>query len=516
MAPKKGKKMALTDFLQDDQYGSSWADDDELPTTVAATEKLSSERSTGFGDRPAYGDRNDRYGGTEERDYGRMREREREREPRTEREQLPVPDHPPYTAHVGNVANEISDDSVIAGYFEGLKIANVRLVKDKMDQPKGFAYVEFQDRESLVNALDRSGGDLQGRPVRISVAEPPKEDRTQGEWRSGKPLPPIERDSADRPGRGERRVVSDGKVRDFDSWERRGPLSPPPPRMRRTSGFSPNRSGERGPREPREEPENSRSFDNWRSGSAFEASRKSATPNRSREGSSTPGEDAPAPRPAERRRLNLKPRTQPTEATEAEAAPAIATTAPAKASPFGSAAPVDTARKMRELDDKIAADAAKRAEERLQAREAAREAAAREQHREARPERDFSDLRKERPAMTGRGGHGHARGGHAHATERRPRTAKEAGPSKAEVVDPKRKQFDLLRKVGASDDFVPDNDEEDEAVVGESGIKIAPAPVEAKIAENAENAAAAIAAIAAEGDAEWLVLPQSKSGANGK
>ena len=38
-------------------------------------------------------------------------------------------------------------------------------------KPKGFAYAEFEDRESLVNALKMNGESLMNRSVRINVAD---------------------------------------------------------------------------------------------------------------------------------------------------------------------------------------------------------------------------------------------------------------------------------------------------------------------------------------------------------
>jgi translation initiation factor 4B len=42
------------------------------------------------------------------------------------------------------------------------------------NKPKGFGYVEFDSLESLKIALEKSGQELCGRTVRISVAEPRK------------------------------------------------------------------------------------------------------------------------------------------------------------------------------------------------------------------------------------------------------------------------------------------------------------------------------------------------------
>lgn len=88
------------------------------------------------------------------------------------RETLPVPDKPPYTAHIGNLSYE-STEAEIAEFFASCEVANVRLVRDRMeDRPKGFGYVEFSTREGLIAALELNGLNLSGRNIRINVAEP--------------------------------------------------------------------------------------------------------------------------------------------------------------------------------------------------------------------------------------------------------------------------------------------------------------------------------------------------------
>ncbi|KAK9377202.1 uncharacterized protein V1513DRAFT_429483 [Lipomyces chichibuensis] len=496
MAPKKGTKMSLTDFLKDETYGS-WADEmEDLPVSNAPPPAEKSFAGSSF-DRSSdryndRGDRGDRYGSGDRFDrpprefddkvrgsrFEKHEPREEHGRDRPEREPLPIPDKPPYTAHIGNLSNEIVED-VLADYFSGLSIDGIRIMRDRLEQPKGFAYVEFKDRESLEQALDRTGGDLLGRVIRVNVADPPKEDRTQGDWRSGRT--------------NERRVVSDGKVRDFDSWERRGPLPPlasEENRRRRSSAFSPSRSssGSRSVRgQDDAQPDNQRSFDNWRSGAAFEGLRKSGTSSRSRDGSATPDSED-KPRPAERRRLNLKPRTQPIESETPGPAPITSN----KPNPFGGAAPVDTAKKLRELEDKMA-------------------------DKEVERQRQRAQQEKEREASAKTGAVAPASRGNRRApvTERRPRTNKDTDEEKKEE-SPATKQFDLLRNAATSDDFVPDEDDEDPATVVESDIKVAPAPLEAAIAETADSASEAAAKIAVEGDSEWSVVPKNKRATNGK
>jgi translation initiation factor 4B len=91
---------------------------------------------------------------------------------RPARAAVPVPDRPPYTAHVGNLSFEATE-SEISNFFASCDVTNVRLVRDReQDRPKGFGYVEFGTKDGLLGALELNGSQLAGRPVRINVADP--------------------------------------------------------------------------------------------------------------------------------------------------------------------------------------------------------------------------------------------------------------------------------------------------------------------------------------------------------
>lgn len=90
------------------------------------------------------------------------------------REQLPLPDKPPYTAHLGNLSFEVTEADV-QDFLSGCEVTSVRIVEDKLDRrPKGFGYVEFGTVEGLKKALTLSDSQFQGRNIRVSVADPRK------------------------------------------------------------------------------------------------------------------------------------------------------------------------------------------------------------------------------------------------------------------------------------------------------------------------------------------------------
>ena len=91
-----------------------------------------------------------------------------------EREQLPLPDKPPYTAHLGNLTYDVTSAEV-EDFFKDCQVTNVRIVEDKLDhKPKGFGYVEFATLDGLKKALTFTESNFMGRNVKISIAEPRK------------------------------------------------------------------------------------------------------------------------------------------------------------------------------------------------------------------------------------------------------------------------------------------------------------------------------------------------------
>ncbi|KAJ1559201.1 hypothetical protein HK405_011625, partial [Cladochytrium tenue] len=97
------------------------------------------------------------------------------------------PDRPPYTAFVGNLSFDITDDDLY-NLFKGLKVKSVRLQRGPDDRPKGFGYCEFDDLDSLKAAVNRHGESVRGRSIRIDVSEPREAPKRHSSHRDD--LPP--------------------------------------------------------------------------------------------------------------------------------------------------------------------------------------------------------------------------------------------------------------------------------------------------------------------------------------
>jgi translation initiation factor 4B len=294
---KKAQKMSLSDFLANDNTtasSGSWADDVvDLPTAPASRESRfdsrgpdedreyrNERRNSDRGDRGGFGGQGgDRgFGGRDRYERRGFEPRERSFAPRAPVE---LPTEPPFTAHIASLSFDANEDD-LANLFSNLKVANIRLLRDRnTERSKGFAYVEFEDLDSLKGALELSGESIYGRAIRISVAEPPRE--------------------------GER--VRQPDRTDVDSWRRKGPIDLPDP-PRREFGGRGGFSGRGG-------------FRNDRFGGNQD-------------------------RPAERPRLNLKPRSV-ENATDSASTPSKAN----KPDPFGGAKPVDTDKALKDLEKKL-------------------------------------------------------------------------------------------------------------------------------------------------------------------
>ncbi|XP_068455143.1 eukaryotic translation initiation factor 4Ba isoform X2 [Clinocottus analis] len=163
---KKGKTLTLTDFLAEDGKGpsnappsypaksTSWADE---------TDDLDGDVST------SWHTEEDSRGPSIDRSILPTAPRSA-REPNVDRSRLPR--SPPYTAFLGNLPYDVSEES-IKDFFRGLAISAVRLPREPSnpERLKGFGYAEFDDVDSLLRALSLNEENLGNRRIRVDIAD---------------------------------------------------------------------------------------------------------------------------------------------------------------------------------------------------------------------------------------------------------------------------------------------------------------------------------------------------------
>uniref|UniRef100_A0A8B9L7I2 Eukaryotic translation initiation factor 4B n=1 Tax=Astyanax mexicanus TaxID=7994 RepID=A0A8B9L7I2_ASTMX len=346
---KKGKTLTLTDFLAEDSKGStpqyypptkptSWADE---------TDDFEGEVSTSWH--------------TEEDSY-RAPPIDRSllptapraaREPNIDRSRLPR--SPPYTAFLGNLPYDVSEES-IKDFFRGLAISAVRLPREpnNPERLKGFGYAEFDDVESLLQALTLNEENLGNRRIRVDIADQSNDK---------------ERDSGMMSGRDRGRGMDLGPDKTDSDWRAR-------PSADQDDG--PRRDDDYGERS-RDRYESDRNRDGpWRDDRYGGRDRYDDRDRRDRFGDrdrygdrdrrdrydDRGSRDYERGAPLQRPKLNLKPRTIPKDEEQSGGtSPQTSTTSAGgrSASIFGAAKPVDTAAKEREVEERL-----KKEQDRLQ------------------------------------------------------------------------------------------------------------------------------------------------------
>ncbi|XP_074529508.1 eukaryotic translation initiation factor 4Ba isoform X2 [Halichoeres trimaculatus] len=385
---KKGKTFTLTDFLAEDSGGGS-----NIPPSYPA-------KSTSWADETDDLDGDVSTSWHTEEDSYRAPPIDRSilptaprsaREPSIDRTRLPR--SPPYTAFLGNLPYDVTEDS-IKDFFRGLAISAVRLPREPSnpERLKGFGYAEFDDVESLLRALSLNEENLGNRRIRVDIADQSNDKERDGGSMGGR----------DRGGR----MGDMGPDKTDSDWRARpsGENDEGPPR--RDDGFG-ERSRDRyesdryrdGPRrdndrydggrdryrdryDDRDRRDYDRGYDSRGGGGGRRAfgsgfrrdyddgrgsndrygdrDRYGEREDRYERRDDRREERAPQQRP----KLNLKPRSVPKEeeVSGGGTSPAAAPTSGVRASSiFGAAKPVDTAAKEREVEERL-----KKEEERLQ------------------------------------------------------------------------------------------------------------------------------------------------------
>ena len=95
-----------------------------------------------------------------------------------------IPDAPPYTARISSLPDGVEEFEIKDFFAKGLKVSNIDSVLDDFYCPrdhdgnmKHFAFITFNSRELLVDALELNQKAIKNRPVTVGVAHPSKKER---------------------------------------------------------------------------------------------------------------------------------------------------------------------------------------------------------------------------------------------------------------------------------------------------------------------------------------------------
>lgn len=95
-----------------------------------------------------------------------------------------IPKKAPFKCFLGNISFE-ADEEKIRNFFRDEKVMSVHLTVDQGGRSKGSGTVEFEDRDSLIAALNKNETSLNNRPLRITLMEPRGAFGDRGDSRGG-------------------------------------------------------------------------------------------------------------------------------------------------------------------------------------------------------------------------------------------------------------------------------------------------------------------------------------------
>uniref|UniRef100_A0A8C5VP49 Eukaryotic translation initiation factor 4B n=1 Tax=Microcebus murinus TaxID=30608 RepID=A0A8C5VP49_MICMU len=168
---KKGKNISLTDFLA--EGGGTGAGSTYVPKPVSwadETDDLEGDVST-----TRHSNDDDVYRAPPIDHSILPTAPQAAREPN--RDQSHLPKSPPYTAFLGNLPCDVTEES-IKEFFRGLNISAVRLPHES-----SFGFAGFEDLDSLLSAMSLNEESLGNRRIRVDVADQAQDkDRDDCPW----------------------------------------------------------------------------------------------------------------------------------------------------------------------------------------------------------------------------------------------------------------------------------------------------------------------------------------------
>jgi len=90
--------------------------------------------------------------------------------------------------YIGNLPYKTSENELEGIFGQFGKIVETKVITDRVTgQSKGFAFIQFDDEESAKKATTIDGQDMNGRPMKVSIARAQKpKERTGGGRQGGK------------------------------------------------------------------------------------------------------------------------------------------------------------------------------------------------------------------------------------------------------------------------------------------------------------------------------------------